>query len=333
MLHRSIAILSTALITMVSVNAYAKEDIPKLKIRATNSYLESQPAGKAMDFFAKRVSELSDGRMTVQVYHAGKLYTEDASIQAVLDGTVDMGMASAANHGPFTKAWAPVETPFLLNRQQFRDIIIQGEIGQELRKQAQADGLHALLVLETGGHRVVGGSRPVKVPADMEGKKIRTAQSSVMLGFYRSVGANPVVVPWGETYLALSNHVVDGLDAVTSSWPLGNLAEVAKYITAINWAPVSTVVDTSVAWWKKRTPKQQEIITQAALEAQAFSMKLEDADQAAVRETIKKQGATIYDPTPEELEKWRAASKKVWATIPGDQSIIEKISTITSSSK
>jgi len=333
MIRKSVAVLSALLIGTASIAVQAQDDIPKLKIKATNSYLENQPAGKAMDLFAKRVAELSGGRMTVQVYHAGKLYTEDASIQAVLDGTVQIGMASAANHGPFTKAWGPVETPFLLDRQQFRDIIINGEIGQELRKQAQADGLYPLMVLESGGHRIVGGSKEVKVPADLAGVKIRTAQSSVILGFYKAVGANPVVVPWGETYLALSNHVVDGVDATTSSWPLGNLTEVAKHVITINWAPTSTIVDTSVAWWNKRTPKQQEILTQAAAEAQAYSMKLEDEDQAAVRELIKQQGGIIYDPTPEEREQWRAASKKVWPTVPGDQSIIEKISAITSTQK
>lgn len=329
MIRRSLTALGAAVLSLASFSSLAQEDIPKLNIKATNSYLQTQPAGQAMDLFAKRVSELSNGRMTVQVYHAGKLYTEDASIQAVLDGTVQMGMASAANHGPFTKAWSPVETPFLLNRQQFRDIIINGEIGQELRKQAQADGLYPLMILESGGHRIVGGRKEVKVPSDMAGAKIRTAQSSVILGFYKAVGANPVVVPWGETYLALSNGVVDGVDATTSSWPLGKLTEVAKHITTINWAPTSTVVDTSVDWWNKRTPKQKEILTQAAAEAQAYSMKLEDDFQQSVRAQIKEQGGIIYDPSPAELEQWREASKKVWATIPGDQSIIKKISEMT----
>lgn len=302
------------------------QDIPALKIRATNSYPQDQTAGKAMDFFANRVAALSGGKMTVQVYHAGKLYTEDKSIQAVLDGTVDMGMASASNHGPFTKVWQVVETPFLMTQKQHRELIIRGEIGKELRKAAEKDGLHPMMILESGGHRVIGMHKQVKLPGDIKQAKIRTPQSPVLLVFYRAVGANPVVVPWGETYLALANRTVDGLDAVLASWPAGKLWEVTKNVTTINWAPVNTVTDVSVKWWNQRTPAQQKILDQAAKEAEEYSMKEEDAYEKDLRVLLKKNGVTVYDPTPQERAEWRNAGLTVWKDMPDvDQKLIERI--------
>jgi C4-dicarboxylate-binding protein DctP len=295
-------------------------------MRATNSYPQDQPPGKAMDFFAKRVAELSGGKMAVQVFHGGKLYTEDKSIQAVLDGTVDIGMASASNHGPFTKVWQAIETPFLLDKKQFREVIIRGEIGKELKKMAEKDRLRPMMILESGGHRVVGGSKPIKVPDDIKQAKIRTAQSPVILVFYKALGANPVVVPWGETYLALANRTVDGLDAVLASWPAGKLWEVSKNITTINWAPVGTLTDVSVKWWNERTPKQREILDQAVRETEEFSMKAEDENEAALRELLKKQGVTVYDPTPQERAQWRQAGLQIWKSMPDvDPKLIERI--------
>ncbi len=314
---------------VVTGPAAAQADVPELKIRATNSYPADQPPGKAMDHFAKRVSELSGGKMTVQVFHAGKLYTEDKSIQAVLDGTVEIGMASASNHGPFTKVWAAVETPFLLGTKGvFREVIVNGELGREIRKASEKDGLRPLFILETGGHRVVGSGKQVKVPADLKQSKIRVAQSPVILEFYRAVGANPVIVPWGETYLALANKAVDGLDAALASWPAGKLSEVAKHITTVNWAPLCTVVDANVKWWNARTPKQQEILTQAAREAEEFSMKSEDENEIALRTKLKGEGVTIYDPTPEERAQWRKVGETVWSKMPGvDQAFIARLNT------
>ena len=112
---------------LAAAPAVAQDDLPALKMRATNSYPQDQPPGKALDFFAKRVADLSGGKITVQVFHAGKLYTEDKSVQAVLDGTAEMGMASSSNHGPFTKVWQVVETPFLLDKKQLRAVIIRGQ--------------------------------------------------------------------------------------------------------------------------------------------------------------------------------------------------------------
>lgn len=320
------AALVGAALAAAAPTASAADDIPALKIRATNSYPQSQPPGMAMDFFAKRVSELSGGKMTVQVFHAGKLYTEDKSIQAVLDGTVDMGMASASNHGPFTKVWAVVETPYLLGKKQFREVVLRGPIGQELKKMAEKDGLHPMMILETGGHRVAGGMKPIKTPADVKGMKLRVAQSPVILEFYRAAGANPTVVPWGETYLALTNKTVDGLDAVLASWPAGKLWEATKHITTINWAPISTVTDVSVKWWNARTPKQKEILMQAVKETEEYSMKIEDENEKNLRALITKNGVTIYDPTPAEVAEWRKAGATIWSKMPGvDQALLKRI--------
>lgn len=311
---------------LVPCAGLAQGDLPALKMRATNSYPQNQPAGKAMDFFAKRVADLSGGKMTVQVFHAGKLYTEDKSIQAVLDGTADMGMASASNHGPFTKVWQAIETPFLLDKKQFREVVIRGEMGKELKKMVEKDRLHPMMILESGGHRVVGGNKQVKVPDDIKQFKVRTAQSPVILVFYKALGANPVVVPWGETYLALANKTVDGLDAVLASWPAGKLWEVAKHVTTINWAPVSTVTDVSLKWWNARTPKQRDVLARAVKETEEYSMKIEDENEAALRELLKKEGVTVYDPTAQERKLWREAGLAIWKSMPDvDQALIERL--------
>ena len=311
---------------LTAAPAAAQDDLPPLKMRVTNSYPQSQPVGKAMDFFAKRVGELSGGKITAQVFHAGKLYTEDKSIQAVLDGTAEMGMASASNHGPFTKVWQVGETPYLLDKKQFREVVIRGEIGKELKKMAEKNRLRPMMIFETGGHRVVGGHKQIKLPEDIKGAKIRVAQSPVLLAFYRALGANPTVVPWGETYLALASKTVDGLDAVLASWTAGKLWDGTKHITTINWTPISTVTDVSVKWWNERTPKQRAILDQAAKETEEFSMKAEDENEKALRELITKNGVTIYDPTAQELAAWRKVGLSVWKTMPDvDQALIERI--------
>ncbi len=312
---------------IASPTAMAQDDLPALKMRVTNSYPPDMPVGRAMDLFAKRAGELSGGKITIQVYHSGKLYTEDKSIQAVLDGTADMGMASMANHGPFTKVWQVLETPYLLDKKQLRTLVINGDIGKELKAAAEKDGLRPMMIFETGGHRVVGGQKPIHTPDDVKQMKIRVPQSPVLLSFYRAAGANPTVVPWGETYLALANKTVDGVDANMASWPLGKLWEVTKHVSTIFWSPTATLTDVSVKWWNARTPKQRAILEQAAREAEVFSMKAEDDNEKVLREQLTKNGITLYDPKPAEIAAWRKVGMSIWPAMPGvDQAQLQRIS-------
>lgn len=198
----------------VGVSSARAQDVPELHIKIANSYTKEQTAGIALEHFKKRLAELSNGKITGQIFHAGTLYSEDKSVQAVLDGTVDMGLASASNHGPFTKVWRVMEAPYLFtNRKQFRTVIIRGEIGNQLRKAAEKDRLVPLMILETGGFRILGTNRAVRVPDDMKSLKVRVPQSPVPLAFWKAAGANPTIVPWAETYLALGSKAVDGVDA------------------------------------------------------------------------------------------------------------------------
>lgn len=315
-------------------NAHAQDaDVPELKITIASSYMAEQSAGVALEHFASRISELSNGKMTAQIFHGGTLYSEDKSIQAVLDGTISMGLASASNHGPFTTAWRVIELPYLFeSRAQFRDIIIHGEVGEALRSEVEKDGLKPLMVLETGGFRILGTNKAVKTPADLAEMKIRTPQSPVPLTFWQTAGANPTVVAWGETYLALGSGTVDGVDAAWVSWPLGQLWEVTKHITDVGYSSVASVVDVSTGWWENRTPAQQEIILQAAKEAEEVSIREEDASEAKIREQILSRGMTIHDLSPAEMEEWVKIGHATWDSIPDvSKEMLERIQKATGS--
>ena len=309
----------------------AAQDIPALKIRIADSYTKEMPSGVALAHFAKRISELSGGKMTAQLFSAGTLYSEDRGIQAVLDGTVDMGLASAANHSPFTKVWRVVETPYLFkDNKQFREVVIHGDIGKDLRKRAEKDNLVPLMIFETGGFRILGTNTPVRKPDDIKGLKIRTPQSPVPLAFWKAEGANPTVVPWGETYLALASKTVDGLDASWLSWPLAKLWEVTKHITTVGYSSTASVVDVSTKWWAARTPKQKEILLQAAKEAENVAIKEEDMWEARAREMCIKNGMTVYDPNPQEMDQWRKLGRTTWQTLPDvSQEDLKKIGKLT----
>lgn len=313
---------------MVIGQAVAAADVEPLEMRITNSYLEDMAPGVALEHFAERVEELSDGNMTVDVFHGGSLYSEGASVEAVLDGTIEMGLASTSNHGPFTDVWSPMEAPYLFEgREEFREVIIRGEVGDEMREATKEDGLYPLMILETGGFRVLGTQEEVRVPADLDGKRIRVPGSAVPQTFWNTAGASAANVAWSETYVALGQGAVDGLDAAWTSWYLGSLWDVTESITPVHYSVVASLTPVRLEWWEERTPKQREILKTAAHEAEQLSMEEEDRWDEKLREMVNENGVTIVDLTDEEMDEWRDVGRGIWDDIYDDASLeqVERI--------
>lgn len=316
-LGRGAAVAAAGCFALMSYAPAHAEDVGELHMRITNSYLQEMAPGIALDYFAKRVSELSDGQMTVEVFHGGSLYTEGDSIQAVLDGTIQMGLASSSNHSPFTKTWRVIEAPYLFaNRKQFREVVIRGPLREKLVESSHEDGLHPVMILETGGFRILGTNELVKSPDDLNNMKIRVPQSPVPLTFWENAGANPTVVPWSETYLALGQGTVNGLDASYSSWYLANLWEVTDYVTDVAYSPTASVTDVRLDWWQGLSQKQRDIISKAAHEAEDVSMREEDRWEAKIKKAMRKNGMEIYTPNEAEMKEWREIGRATWDELP-----------------
>ena len=317
--------------TLVSMANAQDSNMPPLKIRIASLYPKDLPSGIALDFIAKRVAELSGGKITVQVFHGGTLYAENSAIQGVLDGTVEMGLASASNHGPFTKAWNVVELPYLVeSRQEFRDLFINGQFGEELRKDSEKDGLKALMIFETGGSRILHSTKLVKVPNDLKNMKIRVPQSNVPLTFWKTEGATATVISWTETYLALASHTIDGLDSSFPGSYMAKMYEVGKFITDVKYASVASIVDASTAWWNKLAPVQKDVLLKAAKEAEVISMKEELISEEKIKSELRKQGVTIYEPNAAEMQEWKKIGHSMWKDVPNvSQDLLGRIQAAT----
>jgi TRAP-type C4-dicarboxylate transport system substrate-binding protein len=85
-------------------------------------------------------------------------------------------------------------------------------------------------------------------------------------------------------------------------------------------------VDVSTKWWSERTPKQKEIILKAAKEAEDIAIGEEDKWEAKAREMCIKNGMTMIDPTPQQMDEWRKKGRSTWATLPDvSQSDLKRI--------
>jgi C4-dicarboxylate-binding protein DctP len=110
----------------LSVTATAQQPIV---IKFSHVVATDTPKGKASDFFAKRAAELTQGKVTVEVYANSTLYKDKAELEALQLGAVQMLAPSLAKFGPIgVREFEVFDLPYLFG--SFEDVhkVTQGPV-------------------------------------------------------------------------------------------------------------------------------------------------------------------------------------------------------------
>ena len=91
--------------------------------------------------FGKRISEATDGAITVQVYAADQLTSgnQTEGIQGVIDGTIDLSAHSNIIYANFDQRLNVVSMPFLFDSYEDVDAKLTGEAGAAEQAAARAE--------------------------------------------------------------------------------------------------------------------------------------------------------------------------------------------------
>ncbi len=274
------------------------------------------PKGKAADFFAKRLEELSKGRIDVQVYPNSQLYKDKAVLKALKLNSVQMACPSFSKFGKIVPQLALFDLPFL-----FRDIdhlhkVQDSKVGQRLKDMVTAKGFVALDFWDNAFKQMSDSKRPLIKPSDAKGLKFRIMSSKVLEEQFKAVGANPQVMPFSEVYSALQQGVIDGQENTNSNIYTKKFYEVQKYMSITNHGYLGYLVVMSKKFWNSLPDDLKADVKQAMKEATAkerkWAIELDKSQFAKIKEYANKTGKLkITVLTPQQIQEW----KKVMETI------------------
>src|SRR5215510_6630270 len=256
------------------------------------------PRNIAANEMAKLLNSRSNGRIKAEVYLNNQLAKgEAAMLEGIQLGTIDLAPVGAAPIGGiFEPAYLPLSLPFLWPSRQHVWQATDGALGAELTKKIEAKNVKVLCFGGGWGYRnVMSNTKAIKSPADMKGMTIRVQQSSVYIGMMKALGANPVPMPWSETYLALKQGTVDAMEAPAVSIVSDKYHEIGKYysLTKHTYEPISWF--TNLKKYNALPPDVRQAVDAAAKEACALDRKAEVDSEAGDLEIIRKAGVQVND--------------------------------------
>lgn len=297
-MKKALVFVLVAMLAMTSVFAGGSKesDGPRTLRLATDAALD-YPTTKALSYFADKVKEYSEGRITVEIY-ANTLGDEISYLEQLQMGTVDIGKFSIGTLSGFYDDLQVFNLPFLFRDGNEMWKVLESEVGDRVLTGLEEYGLRGIGFTDNGS-RCFYTTFPVETIKDFSGRTIRVQQNHVMLSLVSLLGANPVNVSANEMYSALQTGVCQGGENNLNTILADSLYEVAKYVTLDNHTTGMDTIVFNLDVWNSFSEEDQQMMLRAMDEATAYDREIWDASIEDAKAKLTAGGAIITTPAPE----------------------------------
>ena len=270
---------------------------------------------EAMKVFKEEVESLSAGHITVDLYTAGAIYTQEGELAAVREGTLDMAYYSASWLAEFVPYLSMIGSVYTFSGFKHMDRVLNGEIGERIFNDvAQKTGLRPLAAFYLGTRQlnVVEKVGPVRTPEDMKGVKLRTPGSPSWIALGRALGGNPTPMSFGEVYMGLKTGAVEGQDNPLPTDKNAKFYEVTKYIILTDHVVNSVWPTINEKKWQSLSEIDQLVIRMAIEKARKFCAETNLKAESELCDFFREQGLIIIEDP--DKEAFAAYAKNSYAT-------------------
>lgn len=287
-----------------------KEAIEPIIMKFGHAHPADSPRDQSILYFKQLVEEKSEGRIIVEVYPAGQLGNEPEMVESV-----KMGSIEAVRAGVFdaTATELMVYTmPFLFENLEDFQAICRGPIADQIAEATKEVGITVTATGDGGGFRQwTNNVRAIHTVADMKGLKMRTPPIDSIVQTMEALGANPVSVPYVETYMGLKTGVADGEENPIINIGTMKFYEVQKFMTMSNYQVHPDPVYVNTKWLESLPQDLQDIIYECSKEMMIYSDSLiYDAEDEFMSDMENSLDITYL--TDEERQEFIDASRVVW---------------------
>jgi C4-dicarboxylate-binding protein DctP len=272
------------------------------------------PKGKGAEKFKELAEKYTNGKVKVEVYPNSQLYKDKEEVDALQLGAVQMLAPSLAKFGPLgAREFEVFDLPFILPSKAALRKVTEGDLGKRLFKKLESKGIVGLGYWDNG-FKVMSANKPLRMPEDFRGLKMRIQSSKVLEAQMRALGAIPQVMAFSEVYQGLQTGVVDGSENTPSNMYTQKHHEVQKFITLSDHGYIGYAVIANKKFWDGLPGDVRGQLEKAMAEATAYANQISQTENDEALAEIKKSGRSeLIELTPEQKAAWRKALEPVYA--------------------
>ncbi|MFL6659021.1 MAG: TRAP transporter substrate-binding protein [Massilia sp.] len=294
-----------------SVNAWAQGPIV---IKFSHVVAPDTPKGQAAERFKLLAEKATGGRVRVDIYPNSTLYKDREELEALQLGAVQMLAPSLAKFGPLgVREFEVFDLPYLFADKQALNRVTEGPVGKDLLKKLNPKGIVGLAYWDNG-FKLMSANKPLLMPADFKGLRLRIQASRVLDAQMRALGAMPQVLVFSEVMDALKAGVIDGTENPPSNMYTQKMHLVQSDLTVSNHGYLGYAVIVNKKFWDGLPAGLRSSLEAAMQEATVYEKAIAQRDNDLALEAIRKSGKTrIHMQTAQEQAAWRQALLPVQA--------------------
>lgn len=301
----------------------------QLVLKSADVHPLGYPTVVAVENMGQKLSEATDGRLSIEVYPSMQLGGEKEFLEQTQVGAIAFARVSLGVMGAITPTLNVFNLPFVFRDVDHMHKVVDGELGEEML-QAITDHPTANLIglawMDGGTRNLYNSKVPVAKMEDVSGLKIRVMGNPIFVDMMNEIGGNGVSMGMDQLLNGLQTGVVDGAENNYPTYATHQHYNYAKYYSLTGHLIIPEILVMSKQVWNGLSAEDQELIKQFAKESTAEQRELWAAKEAESLEAMKAAGTVITDVSPEEKKRFQDAMKPVYETHAADLAeMIERI--------
>lgn len=220
--------------------------------------------------FARLANERLEGKAKVITYGSSQLGSDAQMLNKLKLGTIDLALPSSIMSS-VAPEFSLFEMPYLVENRDHMKRIRDEVLRDTFYKAAESKGYRIIGIWENGFRQITNNIRPINVPADLQGIKLRTPNGVWRVDMFKSYGANPAPMALSEAFVALQTGAMDGQENPLVQIYSQRFQEVQDYLSLSNHVYTPAYVLAGASW--NRLPEDvQQVLIETAEDVEEFAL-------------------------------------------------------------
>ena len=248
---------AASVVGLTGLGTAAAEGAYELKIATVAP--DKTPWADLLKTYKANIERASKGRIKVRVFLGGTMGDENETVRMTARGQLSGVGASTGAVASLIDELAAIEIPFQFASANEADYVLDKFLLADMEQRFRAKDL-VLGFWSENGFRHFGASFPIKTPADLKGKKMRSQESYVHIEMWKALEASAAAIPTTEVTTALKTGSVNGFDQALLYMVAGAWHTSIKYMTLSAHIYQPAVIAFNKGWFEKLPPDLQQLL-------------------------------------------------------------------------
>lgn len=243
--------------------------------------------------FVEKVNERSDGQLHINYIEGEQLGSDVQVIEQTMGDAIQFYGDDLSWYANWVQDFSILGWGFTFHSPDHMAKFFESNTYKKMSQDLIDEHGVRLLAQEPIQPRIVFANKPIKSIKDFDGLKMRVPEIRTYLELWKTLGANPTRVAWGEVYLGLKTGVIEAAEGPVSAAYAAKFHEAAPYVIRTDHILTATHILVNDDFYQSLSPDLKNIVTEAAEEATQWAQTQASTETDKLITKMEDEGATV----------------------------------------